>query len=363
MAYSTVAKPSDHFTVHRYTGNGQSGRSVTTGTFQPDCCWIRKIESGSTGENNIFDAVRGATKRLLTNGNDAESTQAAELTAFDSTGFTTGNAGGTNGTGDAMISYNWKANGAGSANTDGTINSTVSVNSTAGFSIVKYAGIGGSTATVGHGLGTIPDLVMIKSIDGTENWCVSQRNMGSDTTVAQLNLNNSPAVPTYIQTDRANNTSSVFYIGIGGPVTGAGNNFIAYCYKNTPGFSKFNRYVGNGSATNGTFVYTGFAPAFVICKLIGSDNWMLYNNQIGTTNPTGSQTVYEDFNRHGLFTEANDSGAVQSAGSDQGMDMYSNGFKVYEDASNLNGNGSNYIYMAFAAQPLVSTNNNAGTAR
>jgi hypothetical protein len=166
MAYTTINKSTDYFNIKLYTGNG-SARSITGVGFQPDWCWFKN--RSTTNGHSIFDVIRGATKNIISNSNAAESTSSNGLTAFDSDGFSIGTDGDVNGNGNNIVAWNWKANGAGSANTDGATNTTVSVNTTAGFSIVKWTGTGSAT-TLGHGLGAVPKFWIIKNLDQVEDW-------------------------------------------------------------------------------------------------------------------------------------------------------------------------------------------------
>ena len=362
MAYTTVNKATDNFTNHRYTGNGQNAHAITgVATFQPDLSILKKVEDASTGDWEVYDALRGATNRIYTNVNAAQDTLASGLQSFNSTGFTLGTNNAINGNGDATTSLNWKANGVGSSNTDGTINSTyTSANTTAGFSVVTFTGTG-ATATVGHGLGVKPAMIWIKVLNNTDDWNVWMGNKSSNQ-IGLLNESSGFYTPGTATIDAATTTTDVIGLGAGSPANRSGAPIVAYCWAEIPGYSKFNTYVGNGSITDGRFVYTGFAPALVVCKTTASDSWMVYTDKIsGATAPTGS-ALSGIFNRHSLFAEFNAAGDTQSAGSNQGMDMYSNGFKLFEDNGNLNGNGQEYIYMAWG-QTLVGTNNIPANAR
>jgi len=333
MAYSTISKPSLHFNTKLYTGNG-STQSITGVGFQPDWVWLKK--RNSTADHGLYDAVRGVTKQLYSNDAAAEATNANSLTAFGTDGFSIGTSSMINGNSDTFASWNWKANGAGSANTDGTINSTVSANTTAGFSIVKYTGTG-SVATVGHGLGAAPKMMLIRILEDPNDWQVYHQSIGN---THKLNLNTTEGSSDQINRwNDTSPTSSVFTLGTHSSVNASGPTYIAYCFAEKKGYSKFGSYTGNDNA-DGTFVYTGFKPAWVMTKYYSGSGhgWHMQDNKRDGFN----------YNNHRLF--ANTSGAEETS---VRMDLLSNGFK-YRD-NDGNGNGFNYIYMAFAESPFVNS--------
>ena len=344
-----INKPGLHFNTVLYTGNG-STQSITGVGFQPDWVWVK--ERTSTSSHQLVDAVRGYNKRLFSNSNSAQATDSSpynDFKSFDTDGFSIGNGGAVNENSQTYASWNWKANGAGSANTDGSINSTVSVNTTAGFSIVQYTGTG-SNATVGHGLGVAPACVIIKCMNDTQNWRVYHRGM--DATAPEdfaLILNNTT---TRDNDNTAFNdtapTSTTFSIGTSATINQNGNIMIAYCFAEKKGFSKFGSYTGNGS-TNGPFIYTGFRPAFVIQREIGNTrDWTMIDDKRAPFNVMDERLVPNE-------------SAAEVTNND--TDFLSNGFKCRGNQTNTNGNNGSYIYMAWAANPLVGTNNVAGTAK
>lgn len=346
MAYTTINKPNLYFNTVTYTGDGASNRAITGYNFSPDLVWHK---SRSNSYNHyLFDKVRGVAKTLFSNSTSAEDTSSftTSFNSFDSDGFTVTQVGGIEMNQNAVTyaNWGWKANGAGVSNTAGTISSTVSANTTAGFSIVSYTGNGTAGATVGHGLGSIPKMVIIKCRTSTPSWQV----WGDGYT--RLSLNNTDG-------DLGNNGmtrgTSTFSLPSGiNDWNGSGLTYIAYCWSEVKGFSKFGSYTGNGS-TDGTFVYTGFKPAFVLTKVINSaEQWYMWDNKRDTFNPQLKYLL-----PNGSFTET----ASYSSGI---LDFVSNGFKFRNGTGTYwNGSGSNYIYMAFAEQPLVGTNNVPATAR
>ena len=345
-----IDKPSLHFNTKLYTGNG-STQSITGVGFQPDWCWLKN--RSATQHHQVFDAVRTATKRIYPSSNAAEDTAADTLTAFDSDGFSLGANGGINGNGNDIVAWNWKANGAGSSNSNGSITSTVSVNTTAGFSIVKWVGNGSAGATIGHGLGATPAVIIEKITSSTGDWLVYHHKNTSapETEFLRLSQNNATQDEQTIWNDQAP-TSSVFYVGTESTVNGNGNNYIAYCFTPIQGYSKFGSYTGNGLA-DGSFVYTGFKPAFIMCRFTGSGNgydWIMYDNKRpNSINPTS------------YILEANTTDA-ENTSSNFKCDFLSNGFKFRGTESNVNDTSASYLYWAFAEAPFVGTNNIPSTA-
>ena len=361
MAYTTINKSTDYFTPHIWSGTN-SNHTESIG-MQPDLVWV-KGRSVAT-DHTLFDAVRGP----FGNGNSLSSnTTAAEggsnttayggISGVTSDGFTvtagSGNADYVNTSGRTYASWNWKANGTGSANTDGSISSTVSANTTSGFSIVKFTGTG-ANATVGHGLGVAPKVIIIKNLIDAEPWIVY--HTGIDATAPEdyhlrLNTNDSKVDEAPIWNDTAP-TSSVFSLGSSGAPNGSGDNTIAYCFADVQGYSKFGSYTGNGNA-DGAFVYTGFKPAFVIRKKTNANgNWIMQDNKRPSSQP---------FNEKRGEISGNTTSAETSS-QYYIIDFLSNGFKCRTADSEVNGTGGAYIYMAFASAPQVGSNNVPCTAR
>lgn len=343
MAYSSIVKPSVYFNTKLYTGNGTNATGITGVGFQPDWVWIK--ERSSTSPHKLLDAVRGATKELESNSTSAEATESTSLQSFDSDGFTVGTNGAVNENSQTYASWNWKANGSGSANTDGSINTTAtSVNTTAGFSISTYTGTGSAGATIGHGLGAVPKMIITKKLNGAPNWGVYHAGLGSASKYLELNLNSAEQTDNAVW-DGANPTASLFYVGGDNKTNGSGGNYVAYCFAEKTGYSKFGSYTGNGNS-DGTFVYTGFKPAFVMVKKYSSTSgWYMNDNKRDAFNVSDSS----------LFANTND---AEFTSSSLNVDMLSNGFKLRSNNSEVNGNTYTYIYMCFAEEPLVA---NSGT--
>ena len=346
-----IDKPGLHFNAKIYTGTGSSN-SLTGLGFQPDLVWIK---SRSSTHNHFWhDAVRGVTKAIFSNLTSAEDTGAQYLTAFGTDGFTIGTNGSINTNGHAYASWSWKAgNSAGSSNSDGSITSTVSANTTAGFSIVKYTGTG-SNATVGHGLGAVPQVVLIKELNGTNNWIMSHQplsaSLGDYTRFLTLNSTAAVSGAGNVLFQGSAFTSSVFNVGTSAATNGSGGaNFIAYCFAEKTGYSKFGFYTGNNNA-DGPFIYTGFKPALVIIKRTDStNNWGIFDDSL---NPSNSCKKL-------LLPNASNA----EDGSTARIDMYSNGFKPVIADPLENASGGTHIYMAIAANPIVGSNNVPAVAR
>ena len=343
MAYATINKPSNYFNTKLYTGTGATN-SVTGVEFQPDLTWI-KNRSG-TDWHRLTDAVRGVTKELYSNAGNAEATLAQSLQTFNANGFTLGTQAEVNRNGDNFVSWNWKANGAGVSNTAGTISSTVSANTTSGFSIVKWTGTG-ATGTIGHGLGIAPKLIILKDATNAYNWYIYTSATGSNLRFEGLNNTNASTSAT---SEFTTTSTLITNVTNAASQNTSGANMIAYCFAEIKGFSKFGSYTGNGS-TDGTFVYTGFKPAFVIMKRSDSaDNWLI------------KDSVRDSFNLTNKRLYPNQD-AAEDTSVNGSIDILSNGFKQRGSDTLTNGSGGTYIYMAFAEQTLVGTNNVPATAR
>jgi len=349
MAYTTINKSTDYFNTLLYTGNKTASTTISGVGFQSDFTWIK---SRTTAEHHhLFDVVRGGGNRLYSNLTNEQSYVATTLTSWTSDGFVTGTDDGTNANGQNFASWNWKANGVGSSNTDGSINTTyTSANTTSGFSIVKYTGNGSSGATIGHGLGVVPKVVIVKLTSGSGyDWGVYHASLGN-TKNLRLNLTDAEATSTAFWNDTTP-SSSLVTLGNNATVNGSGSTYIAYCFAEKQGYSKFGSYVGNGNA-DGTFVYTGFKPAFVMSKYAsggGTGSWHMYDNK------------RKGYNTENDYVQANTT-STENSDTDQ-VDLLSNGFKWRANGSETNTNGGTMIYMAIAEAPLVGSNNVPANAR
>ena len=350
MAFTTINNGSLYMNTKLYTGTGAT-RSVTGVGFKPDFTWIKnRVKADSN--HFLTDIVRGATKYLHSDADSSETTNPNTLTSFDSDGFSLGDLDNVNKNGDTLVSWNWLAGGnQGSSNTDGSINTTyTSVNTTAGFSISSYTG-SGANATIGHGLGVTPNVVLVKCLSSTGNWKMHHNSLAP---ITSLNLNTTSALisTASVFNSMATLNSSVFSVGTEGDTNSSGLTYVAYCFADVQGYSKFANYIGNGDA-DGTFVYTGFSPSFVMIKMTSeAQNWGIYDNK---------RLGYNEV-KNVLFPNLNNAENTDLAP----IDLLSNGFKMRRDASasdQNNKSGGTYIYMAFAEAPLVGTNNIPANAR
>jgi hypothetical protein len=350
MAYTNIDLPTEYFNTITYTGTGSSN-SLTGVGFQPDWVWIKK-RNGAVG-HRLYDAVRGVQNTLFSNSTDAEATgQSTTLTAFNSDGFTVISESGVNASGDTYVAWNWLGANTTVSNTSGSITSTVSANPTAGFSIVSYTGTG-ATATVGHGLGVTPKMLIVKKRDtGGTDWTVWGSILGGTVGSEKITLEGTGAKTTGLNSSWFNNTaptSSLFTVGTQSDLNSSGATYIGYCFADVKGYSKFGSYTGNGNA-NGNFVYLGFKPAFVLVKnsSLAGENWVMLDNKRDTKNPTNLA----------LFSNLSN-----AEGGTYPFDFLSNGFKIRDSSAAYNRSGDVFIYMAFAENPFVSSKGIPTTAR
>ena len=334
---TSTTQANDYFNILLYTGNSttpNATRAITGVGFQPDFVWIKNRSAAPS--HLLQNAVVGANKLLFSDGDSSEQTDWAygHLNSFDSDGFTVDSGSdssvntaiSTNRNNDNYVSWNWKANGAGSTNTAGTITSTVSANTTAGFSVVTYTGTGSSPQSIGHGLGATPSMIILKSRSSTSDWYVNHVSIGTND--LRLNLTNASAANNFFSAK----SSTTFTINFN--QTG---NWVAYCFAPVAGYSAFGSYVGNGS-TDGPFIYTGFRPKFILGKRSDAANgWFMFDG------------VRNDFNVADDYLAANASAAEATF---VYGDFLSNGFKLRATTGDWNGSGGTIIYAAFAENPF-----------
>ena len=346
MAYTTIDKSSLFFSPTLYVGNGGT-KTVTGIPFEPDMTWLKN--RSVAGDNEIYDKLRGVGYRIYTNNNSAQDDLGSQgLSAWTSDGFTVGNNTAINGNGNNLVSWNWKMNGTGASNTEGSINTTAtSANTTSGCSIITYTGTG-ANATIGHGLGMVPTFIIFRRYAQAENWNVYHKSAGADKSL-RLNEKGASASDSTALNSTAP-TSSLISLGSSVNTNANGNPMIAWCFSDVQGFSKAGSYTGNGNA-DGPFVYTGFKPAFVMFKRTSStDNWVIIDNR---------RLGYNDLN-YGFFPNTN---SAEQTSTDFRFDLLSNGFKLRNNSGYTNGSGQTYIYMAFAEAPFVGSNNVPATAK
>ena len=344
-----IDKPSDFFNTVIWTGNNANGGTQTISGvgFQPDLVWGKGRTS--TEYHQLYDAVRSATKVIFSTTGDAEETKSAGLTAFNSDGFVLGSDDGLNKNTISQVAWNWIAGTSftndASGTGIGTIDSAGSVNQDAGFSICSYTGTG-SAGTIKHGLNTVPTMIIVKGRNEAKAWTVYHSALGAGKALFLATAAGATTSTAYF--GGTTPTSSVFSTGSSTNVSGNNITFVAYCFADVQGYSKMGSYKGNGNA-NGTFINTGFSPAFLMIKQSAASNdWFMIDNKREPFNPNNVQLV------------ANGTSASTNKGD---LDLLSNGFKPKSSNAAWNENNAEYIYMAFAENPFVASNYNAATAR
>jgi len=354
MAYTTVDDGSEYFTTTLYTGNESTNaitNSANAGDFQPDWVWLKSRNSAT--HHRLYDSSRGALKNILSSAANTEATTANSLTSFDSNGFTLGSDDNSNQNTKTFVAWQWKANGGTtSSNGDGNITSTVQANTTAGFSIVLFTGNATAGQTVGHGLGVKPEIIFAKNRSNGNNWNVYAEpvdNTGNN----YLTLNGTVAKESdFNMWNDTAPTTSLITLGDRNETNGSSHNMVFYCFHSVKGYSKIGSYTGNGNA-DGTFVYTGFKPAWIMLKRTDStNNWNIFDNKRDVDNQVGN-VLYAN------LSNAEEADASHSSAND----FLSNGFKLRETGNAVNGSGATYIYIAFAEHPFVSSKGVPVTAR
>jgi hypothetical protein len=341
-----------------YTGTGATQTITNAGGFSPYLVWLKKRGGGVSAQwHMLADTVRGTGATLSSNVVDAEYTGKTSVTAFNSNGFTLGadSTGasyyGWNIASDTYVGWQWDAGSSTVTNTNGTISSQVRANPTAGVSVVTYTGNGVSSATVGHGLGVAPKMVIHKCRSATGAWKVN--HVGIPNQWIDLNLTDAASSGGGTNGSlgyQSTNTSATFQFTAGSStvnnVNANGSTYVAYCFSEIAGFSKFSSYTGNGSS-DGIFVYTGFRPKFVMTKRTDSAtnaNWAIHDTTRSTYNIAGKALFPNNAN----VEDNNEPGAQ--------FDILSNGFKLRSSSDVYNGNGATYIYACFAENPFAQAN-------
>ena len=341
----TIKNGKEHFDIYTYTSASTAADITFTGwEFQPDLVWFKCTSHGSS--HRLYDSVRGVNKGIQSNTANAEGTDTDALNSFDSNGFSLGTGNSDiNYDSRSFVAYGWKAGGTAVSNTNGTITSSVSANTKAGFSIVSWTGTQTASQTVGHGLTQAPDLVIYKARDEAANWIVGSSALDA-TQYLILDVTNAVASnSTYIPSRPSNTVLNL------GSVSSVNNDekMIAYCWHSVEGYSKIGKYTGNGN-TDGTFIYTGFSPAFIMYKKVnGANSWHIIDNKRDTSNPARTNVFADD-------ALAEDTTYIR-------FDFLSNGFKQRTSYDANNASGGEYIYMAFAEHPFGGENTPPATAR
>jgi len=354
MAYTTIDDPSAYFQTMIYTGNG-AVRSLTNdgnSNLQPDWIWIKRRDA--SGNHMSIDSTRGVTKVVYPHIANLEETLSNRVTSFDSDGYSTANEDANTNTG-TFVAWQWKANaGTTSSNSNGDITSTVQASSTAGFSIVTYTASTTAGDTVGHGLSSQPEMIMVKKRAGGDayGWGVWHTGLSNNNGTKQLILDTSAAEATQDMFNDAifpSDSATVFATGQNNHTNfPSGATYVAYCFNPVKGYSKFGSYKGNNNAS-GPFVYTGFKPAWLMIKRTdSSEGWHIVDHK-------------RDVNENNARLQAETNGGEDT--SEDGLDMLSNGFKIKTTWAGFNADGGSYIYMVVAEHPFVSSKGVPTTAR
>jgi hypothetical protein len=362
MAYTTIDKSSDYFDTKLHTGTG--GSKTLAYDFEVDFYWTKMRNDAYP--HNLFDSSRGNNALLRASQNNTEVSAANTVSFGNASGITLGSDGSSYGVNQAnndsgssatFVGFAWKANGGTtSSNSSGSITSTVQASTTAGFSIVTYTGNGSQGATIGHGLGVVPNVVLVKGRSIGDSWTMLHTGIASDfqTDMIKLDENGAAQDNSVFWNDTAP-TSSVFTVdGAGGEtkVNANGYTYVTYCFANIQGYSKFGSYTGNGNV-DGPFVYLGFKPAWLLIKETGNTNeWRLFDNK---RSPINQVSIH--------FESDTNLAETDGGTSYNGYDFLSNGFKVRTSNAGNNRDGGTYIYMAFAEHPFVSSKGVPTTAR
>jgi len=337
LADPTIADGSTAMDVAIWSGNS-TARDISGLNMSPDLVWIKKRNSATFGNHQLFDAVRGATKALVPNDTQGENTETTQLTAFNSDGFSLGASTFVNATSNTYVGWSWDGGTSTASNTDGSITSNVRANQSAGFSIVSYNGDNNAGDTVGHGLNATPEWIIIKNRDASFTWYVYHSAIGA-TKYLRLDTTNSETTGSGAFNNTAP-TSSVFSLGQDNAVNDGNKNYIAYCWAPVSGYSSFGAFTGNGSS-EGPFVYTGFRPKWIMVKRYdGNAPWVIADTERNTFNVIDNHLL------------ANDSAAENGSTIGNICDSVSNGFKFRGSDGWFNGSSANYIYAAFAEHPF-----------
>ena len=356
MAYTTINKGSSYFNTVLYAGNGSATQAITGVGFKPDFVWVKNRTAAVS--HCWVDGVRAAPNQLGSDLTDAENTGGNSAAVYGGVsvlgtdGFTVSLGSdptyqATNKSAQNYAAWNWLASNTTTSNTAGTITSTVSVNSTAGFSIVSYTATSG-TSSIGHGLGVAPSMIILKTRNQTGNWITGLAVNGWDKYLT-LDTTNANVTDDRMFSPSAGTdpTSTLFWSNQS--AIGSAGTMIAYCFAEVKGYSKFGSYTGNGS-TDGTFVYCGFLPSFVLFKRTDSAfGWYIYDTKRRT------------FNQNNVSLSAQEANAEDTASG--AIDILSNGFKLRNSDGSKNASGGTYIYMAFAENPFVTSGGIPVTAR
>ena len=352
MAYTTIDDPSAHFTTTLYTGNASTNaitNSANAGDFQPDWVWLKSRSSAT--HHRLYDSSRGALKNIISSAANTEATTANSLTSFDSNGFTLGSDDNSNQNSKTFVGWQWKANGGTTTTNDasstgvGNLDSVYQANTTAGFSVVTWTGVHPGNHNVAHGLGKAPKVIFFKNRSDSANWQVRHGELSA---YQKIPLNDTTLPATDFNLGHGSSTTT-FALQNSNLDNGDGDSMLAYCFAEIQGYSKFGKYTGNGN-NDGTFVYTGFKPAWLMVKKTAGNAraWVIHDNKQDTFNPTANRL------------DANTTEGNQSSGH---FDFLSNGFKCRSTEGATNQDTHTFVYLAFAEHPVVSSEGVPVTAR
>ncbi len=345
MAYTSIDDPSAYFQTALYSGTG-SAQSITNdgnSNLQPD--WmITKNRTGTT-DPMVNDSSRGVGKYMFANRMNSEATSTVDHTSFNSDGFSVSTGESVNDSGDTFVAWQWKANGGTtSSNTAGNVTNTLQANTTAGFSISTFTSASSGNTTIGHGLGVTPAMFILKARNQGYGWWVNHKGLANQSD-QYLGIHTSGDVATVSWGAAPSST----LITLSQAFTGAGTSMVCYSFAEKQGFSKFGKYIGNGNS-DGTFVYTGFKPAFFMSKRFdNTSNWLIFDNERST-----------NLNDNYIYLNSN---AAEGTSSSSGVDFLSNGVKMRNTYNDANANNASYSYMAFAHNPFVTSTGTPTTAR
>jgi hypothetical protein len=329
----TVAKS---FSTVAYTGDGTSNKQIDLG-FKPGLYWLKTRDTSGCTYHNLFDIIRGGNKTIYSNVTSAEVTNqgCGYIQSFDDNGVTyTGDASGINNNGEDFVAWAWKADdNEPTINTEGSIDSLVSANANAGFSIVKYEGNSTAGTTIGHGLSAVPEMIIVKRLESpNDNWAVYNETIGN---TKRLALDESGAAASNrLEWNSTTPSATTFTLGNHSAVN-TGSSYIAYCFHSVSGYSDIGSYTGNGNATGPT-VTLGFRPDWIMIKEADNTNpWFIFDSVRGGTNPISKALI------------ANSSSAEDNDTTNYKIDFNDNDFQLKSSYHGLNRSGSTYIYMAF----------------
>ena len=358
MTYSAIDDPSKHFQVNSYSGSSNP-QTITNGgnsDLQPDFLWSKRQDA--VAPHYLFNSTTGVNASLNSDATDAESGTTTYLASFDSDGFTTGSDSALAYSGRTYVAWQWKANGGTTTSVSGTGTSagstkagTYQANTTAGFSIVTFSTGADDNGDhrIEHGLGAVPHFIITKERDGTYDWYTYHHNITDDNDYLRLNLTNATSNAGARNVFDGSDFTSTYFEMDNNNIVNDSKTYVAYCFTEIQGYSKFGGYTGNGNV-DGPFIYTGFKPAWLLFKRTDAEPnaWIIVDNKRNTFNPTDKW----------LAADTNGAEATHTR-----FDFLSNGFKARQNYGNTNADGAAYIYMAFAEQPFVTSGGVPCTAR